>query len=283
MNHLAPKTFPLPRIAASSYLNTAPLIWSFEQGTMREKVKLITDCAPAKSAEALARRAVDAALVPVIEYQRMSDVAIVPGVCVGSKHRVRSVVLVTKGKELAQVESIALDVSSRTSAGLVEIIFREFLSRQVRYAPAAPDIDQMLFKHDAALVIGDPAMTIARNGVDKNGNSQERRIYDLAALWRELTGCGFVFAVWMVPNAKESQARVCNVDWAAARDEGLRHSRKIIDDCKVPLPPTELRTYLHENICYNLDDELLAGLKLYYQLARKHELVPQLRDINFFG
>ena len=85
-----------PRIAASSYLNTAPLIWSFIDGSQRDAVELFTDTAPARCTDMLVRGEVDAALVPVIDYQRMSDVAIVPDVCVGSRTAVRSVALVTR-------------------------------------------------------------------------------------------------------------------------------------------------------------------------------------------
>jgi hypothetical protein len=56
-----------PRVAASSYLNTAPLIWSFLSGSKRGEVDLITDTAPARCADMHAREQVEAALVPVIE------------------------------------------------------------------------------------------------------------------------------------------------------------------------------------------------------------------------
>ena len=88
--------YRLPRMAASSYLNTAPLIWSFIQGSQRGAVELSTDKAPARCAEMLASGEVDVALVPVIEYQRLSDILIIPDVCVGSRSAVRSVVLATK-------------------------------------------------------------------------------------------------------------------------------------------------------------------------------------------
>ena len=114
-------------LAASSYLNTAPLIWSFQHGTRQDAVQLVTDAAPARCADLLASGEVEAALVPVIEYQRMPDVQIVPGVCVGSHQAVRSVVLVSKYDDLKNVRRVALDVSSRTSQALVKIIFREFL------------------------------------------------------------------------------------------------------------------------------------------------------------
>ena len=114
-------------MAASSYLNTAPLIWSFQSGSQRDGVELRTDAAPARCADLLARGEVEAALVPIIEYQRMTDVRIVPGVCVGSHSAVRSVVLVSKHDDLKDVRRVALDASSRTSQALVKIIFREFL------------------------------------------------------------------------------------------------------------------------------------------------------------
>src|ERR671932_2048324 len=158
----------------------------------------------------LARGQVEAALVPVIEYQRLPETAVVPGVCVGARREVHSVVLVTRGKTLDEVGSVALSIESRTSAALVEVIFREFLGRAPRLEPFVPQLADMLERHDAALVIGDPAMTFDRSGL---------RVYDMAALWREFTGLGFVFAMWMA-DAGASQ-RVASIDFAAARDEGL--------------------------------------------------------------
>ena len=99
----------LARIAASSYLNTAPLIWSFIKGSQRDAVQLFTDTAPARCAEMLVNGEVDAALVPVIESQRIPNIEMVPGVCVGSRSAVRSVVLVTRRNNLKKVERVALD------------------------------------------------------------------------------------------------------------------------------------------------------------------------------
>ena len=101
-------------MAASSYLNTAPLIWSFQQGSQRDTVELVTDAAPARCADLLTRGEVEAALVPIIEYQRIADVLVVPSVCVGSHSAVRSVVLVSKHEDLKDVRKVALDASSRT-------------------------------------------------------------------------------------------------------------------------------------------------------------------------
>src|SRR6202521_3587715 len=164
----------------------------------------------------LARGEVDAALVPVIEYQRIPEIVIVPDVCVGSRSAVRSVVLATKRNNLKKVKRVALDDSSRTSVALLKIIFREFLGFEPEWQSSPPDLTAMLAHNDAALIIGDPAMKIPR---------AQFRVFDLATLWHDYTGFGFVFAMWM---ARVSEAdRVRAIDFAAARDEGLTHLDEI--------------------------------------------------------
>lgn len=263
-----------PRVAASSYLNTAPLIWSFARGGRRGEVELLTDTAPARCADMLARGQVEAALVPVIEYQRLPEAAVVPGVCVGAREEVHSVVLVTRGAKLEEVESVALSVESRTSAALVEIIFREFVGRAPRLEPFEPQLADMLERHDAALVIGDPAMTFEREGL---------RVYDMAALWREFTGLGFVFAMWMAHEG--AGRRVASIDFAAARDEGLARVEEIAAEYESELgrPRAELVRYLTRNICFELDEAMRAGLELYFRLAHRHGVIQSLRPLKFLG
>jgi chorismate dehydratase len=254
---------PLPRIAASSYLNTAPLIWSFIHGSQREAVQLMTDTAPARCAEMLSHGEVDAALVPVIEYLRIPDIAIVPDVCVGSKSAVRSVVIATGMNNLKRVKSVALDNSSRTSVVLVKIIFREFLGFEPEWKTSQPDLKSMLQQADAALIIGDPAMKIPRD---------QFRVFDLATMWHEFTGYGFVFAMWMARSNRLEAIR--GVDFVAARDEGLAHLDEIAAQNESQLGSRdEIKSYLTENIAFQMDEEMEKGLELYFKLARKHRLI----------
>ncbi|MGI9105687.1 MAG: menaquinone biosynthetic enzyme MqnA/MqnD family protein [Pyrinomonadaceae bacterium] len=261
-------------MAASSYLNSAPLIWSFARGERAREVRLLTDAAPSRCADMLARGEVEAALVPVIEYQRLPEVAVVEGVCVGARRAVRSVVLATRCADLKEVRTLALDESSRTSVALVQIIFREFLEREITTAPASPDVRAMLATHDAALIIGDPAMTFARENL---------RVYDLALLWREFTGLGFVFAMWMAHESAFEAVR--EIDFAGARDEGLANLEEIVAqyEQELSLPREELRSYLMENICFDLNADMRAGLELYFKLAYKHGLTASQRPLKLLG
>ena len=265
------KTGRRPRVAASSYLNTAPLIWSFQHGRLQGTVDLVTDTAPARCGDLLARGEVEAALVPIIEYQRMPEVRVVPGVCVGSNSAVRSVVLVSKYDDLKNVRRVGLDDSSRTSQALIKIIFREFLDCEPDWKISRPDLQAMLKENDAALLIGDPAMNISLQGV---------HVFDLASVWRRYTNTGFVFAMWMA--RADALAMVSKVDFAGARDEGLERVEQIISECEkdVPLPRTEIRKYLTENITFHLDDALEKGMRLYFELARKHGLIENNKPLE---
>ena len=270
------------RLSASSYSNTAPLIWSFLYGSNHGKVELILDNAPARSAELLEQNRVDAALVPVIASQFIDGVKLVPDVCVGAKQKVRSVCLVTKGEKLENVRTVSLDVSSRTSAVLTKIIFCEFLGFEPEWRDSVPDLEVMLNESDCALLIGDPALSIAERGMvnaesDPGSKIQNLRSFDLAELWHRYTGFGFVFAMWMTRRDK------IEIDLAAARNEGLEHLDEIAGNYapQLQLNRNEMLRYLSENISYSIDEKMGRGMELYFELAAKHKLIPARKPLDF--
>jgi chorismate dehydratase len=262
-----------PYVAASSYLNTAPLCYSFIQGIQRERCKFLSDAAPAVCSQMLKDKRADAAMIPAIEYQRIPDILAVPDVCVASKSRVRSVVLASR-IPIEEVRSVALDTSSRTSATLIQIIFSKFYGVQPAYRQSPPRIEQMLETDDAALIIGDPAMLIDRSAL---------HVYDLAEVWRKHTGMPFVFAFWAV--RKDSGNWRGEVDFLAAKREGLAHTDELATQYSesLGLPRQELITYLTENINYDLDEESLQGLNLYYRLAAECRLIEAFKELMFVG
>ena len=267
------------RISASSYSNTAPLIWSFLYGKNRGRYELILDNAPARSAELLAQNRIDAALVPVIEYQRIENIFLVPNVCVGANEKVRSVCLVTKGEDLRDVKIVSLDISSRTSVALTKIIFREFLGFEPEYKISKPNVTQMLNESDCALLIGDPALMIADCETEKTKNRVRK--FDLVETWKSFTGFGFVFAMWMANIDKIEAAKT--IDFAEARDEGLSHLGEIISnyESQISLEREDFKKYLSENISYSISDSMQNGLELYYKLAEKHKLIEKNKPLQF--
>jgi chorismate dehydratase len=230
------------------------------------------DAVPAQCADLLAAREVDFALVPIIEYQRLQNVKLVSRACVASYEKVRSVLLVSRLNNLKKIRSIALDQSSRTSATLAKIIFREYLENEPGWSTTMPDLKQMLRENDAALIIGDPAMTFDRANL---------HVWDMASLWHSFTGKGFVFAMWMAGD--DSASVVSSVDFEAARTEGLQAIESIVDiyTGALGLSPDQIREYLTHNITFELNEQLEGGMHLYFELAHKHGLIEELRPADF--
>ena len=274
ISHGYPLIMNKPYIAASSYLNAAPLCYSFIYGEQKERCGFLSDAAPARCAELLAEGSADAALIPVIEYQRIPGLKVAPGACVASKSKVQSVVLASR-VPVAEVRSVALDTSSRTSAALIQIILGLFYGLSPRYQTSPPHIEEMLETNDAALIIGDPAMLIDRSRL---------HVYDLAEEWRKHTGLPFVFAFWAVrKDSTMMTAREDKVDFLAAKREGINHAVELADiySRQLGLPRDDLFRYLTENISYDLDGESLRGLELYYKLAHESGLIEEARGLVF--
>jgi len=183
-------------------------------------------------------------------------------------------VLVTRRNNLKKITRVALDDSSRTSVVLAKIIFREFLGFEPEWKTSAPDLKSMLAEADAALIIGDPAMKVPRD---------QFRVFDLAALWHDYTGCGFVFAMWMARASEVETIRA--LDFAGALDEGLAHLDEIAAEYEkaIGLSPAEIKAYLTENIAFRMDEEMKKGLELFFELARKLNLIEDQKPPRFFG
>jgi len=262
-----------PVIAASTYLNSAPLCYSFLRGSQRAACSFIPNTAPATCAELLREGDVDAALIPAIEYQRIEGIGLIPGLAVAAERQVRSVLLASL-KPLEDIETIALDTSSRTSAALIKIIFRRFLRRSPRYMPWSPNLDEMLRIADGALIIGDPALCIAFH-------RRDLRIYDCAELWYRMTEFPIVFAVWAV--RVDRWAKLRNVSFEAAKQEGVEHIPDIVRSAsrELRLPIPYLESYFAECVVYDLDERKRAGLDLFYALAAEEGLVARRKKIEF--
>lgn len=227
------------------------------------------DNAPARSAELLSTGAVDAALVPVIVYQSIAGLNIVPDVCVGAREKVRSVCLITNGSDIENAKSVTLDVSSRTSVALTKILFREFFESEPVWIEEKPEPEAMLEKADAALIIGDPALAASVSGKFK--------VFDLVEVWKKLTGFGFVFAMWMTKRDS------LPIRFDEARDEGLSRVEEIIGNYgdEISLSHDAFERYLTEEIVYSTDESMLAGLDLYFELAERHGLTEGKAELRF--
>src|SRR5580765_5210117 len=139
------------RLGAVGYLNARPLVYGLEQDP-RFQVRYDL---PSECARLLHAREIDVGLIPSIEYLRgPGSYGIVYDAAVTSKGAVKSVALYTR-REPRDIRTVAMDSSSRTSVALVTILLRNMHALTIEPVAMAPDLDAMLERADAALIIGD--------------------------------------------------------------------------------------------------------------------------------
>ncbi len=259
-----------PKVSVVKYINTVPLIWGMLRGDQQGKYDL-EYTTPAACADAVRQRKADIGIIPSIEYQRMDRAQILAGISIASKNEVKSVLLLSK-VPIQKIQNVAVDSSSRTSAALLRILMRKFYSRFITVTPCLPKPADMLKRADAALVIGDPALTY---------DGQVPEIYDLAAEWKKYTGTPFVFALWV--GHEDAHLARFRKDFEQSRDFGLAHVDDIAAEYapKLNMKVPGVKVYLTENIDYSLDEENRKGLRLFYKLAREAAIIPVEKDLNF--
>lgn len=263
------------RISAISYLNTAPLMWDFEHDNAGAEFE-IAYTVPSRCAASLREGSADIGIIPAAAYPGIPDLLILPGVAIASRRAVRSILLVSK-VALQGIRTVALDSSSLTSVALIKVLFAKWWGGNRMFTPMAPDIEKMLESHDAALLIGDPALKIDRS---------RYVTYDLAEEWIRLTGKPFVFAFWAVRRAATPRDHDVAAIFQRSRDHGLapENLNQIAREWapRVGLSEDAARSYLTENIYYYLDAECLEGLQLFYKYAQEWGAMPAAPRLHFF-
>jgi chorismate dehydratase len=258
------------RLGAVSYLNTKPLVHGLDR---RADLFSVRFDVPAQCAALLHEGRVDLGLIPAIEYLR-GDYRIVPGVAIGSNGSIASVA-VFSSVPVDRIKTLALDISSRTSVALTRILCARHWGIAPKLVPAEPNLQAMLARADAALIIGDPALHIdpATSGVLK---------VDLGAEWHALTGLPFVYAMWSGRDGAVSADHVVALN--ATRDRGVAEVAVIAAAASHGDPQRErqLLRYLGDNLKYGLGDAELAGLRRFHELAADQGLVPGLKALRFY-
>ncbi len=250
------------RIGIVHYVNSRPL----SRGLLRGEAGGSHVCEllpPAAIADRLREGTLDAGLVPSIELARIPGLAVVPGLAIAAMHEVRSVLLVAR-VPVGEIETVALDENSRTSAVLTRLILAERYGLDPVYRPAGADLAEMLAGADAALLIGDPALAVDR---------ERYVVLDLAGEWLEMTGLPFVFAVWAVRD--EALVAGLSETFASSLETGLAELDQIVAEtaAEFGFPEPVLRDYYTRNLRFRMGPAEQAGLAEYLRRAAVAGLV----------
>ena len=271
------------RIAAIGFLNPAPLMWDFEHSPLDAALAQryqIDRMSPSECATRLAAGTADIGLIPIASLATTPGLRILPGCTIASKGKVRSLLLVRRASQpLAKLRTVAADTASRTTVAYARILFHKWGNPSVPFLPMAADLDSMLEKADAAIVIGDPALLALEERSNRFERTGEELVYhDLAWEWRTLTGLPFVSAVWSIACSGPLDESIQN-DFDQSRIHGMENIDALVAEWskKIPIAEATIRNYLTTNIHYVLDDECLEGMNGFFRMAAETGVLPAYR------
>ena len=271
-----------PRLGHIHFLNVLPITYSLNNLNYKEGLEL-SNGVPAVINNDLLNNRVDVSEVSSIVYARNYDkLLMLPDLCVRADGEVRSIILVSK-KPIEEIneDKIILTAQSATSHCLLKIIMAKAYDANPQYfiRNLTPD-NPVPNDATAALFIGDDALN-----VNLHQEPYKHYYYDLGREWKKLTGRCMVYAVWTV-----------NKEFAKSNPEGmqlvyerlykgvqagfsnLREAIATIVD-KTPFTPRQLDEYLHV-IKWNLTEEYIENLEVFYELAYEQGLIPRKPKIK---
>ncbi len=254
------------RLGVVPYLNVAPIV----HGLGRDPAVTLVRDFPSRLRARLDSGEIDAGIIPSIDYT--GDLEIVPGIVIGSRGPVRSVRFVHR-VPVREIRRVAVDGSSHASAALLRVILHARVSHGVEYVVSSPDLEGMLERADAALLIGDPALFV----------KTDRAYLDLGAEWTSLTGLPFVYAFWAARPGRLPAADVRRL--AQSLEEGLRAIPKIASSYNGVGAgrAAECESYLRDCVVYRFGTEEQRGLMEFYRRCHALGLIEAVPELKFHG
>lgn len=275
------------RLGQVDYLNCYPVYYAIEHNQVPVNAKMFKGY-PTKLNEMFLNGKLDITPISSIEYARNIDKAIIlPNVSISADGDVQSILLFSKVPvtELDGLK-VCLTRSSATSVALLKILFEHYYQIQVEYTVQKPDLQQMLKKNDAALLIGDDAL-LAGNG-DLNYEGNQLFVIDLGRAWRDFTGHKMIYALWVIRSqyVAEHTEEIAAISKAfvEAKDFGFSHISLLVDKAeqKTCLPRPVLESYF-QTIQYEFGEEEKKAILTYYDYAYKSGLIKERVKLNIWG
>lgn len=239
------------KVVIVGYLNTMPFI----QGLKHYGLEIIK-AHPAKCAEILHEGQVDAGLVPLGALEEDQTYYLLKDFGISCNGEVRTVCLFGE-TPIEEWEEVVLDYQSRTSVLLAQILLKEYWSLKPTIIKGYPGYEKEIKGSKGGLIIGDRAFEYEEKLPYK---------YDLGAIWKEMTGLPFVFALWVATKPLSIKQRDLLEN---ALEYGIKNFE--MTDSMVNLP-LDAKAYFKKNIEYEIDFAKQKAVQLFLHKTGKSNL-----------
>lgn len=233
-------------VSAVSYTNTLPFLQGIRNSDVMNAIDLSVDY-PSACAQKVIDDVVDMGIIPVAALLKLPEYYIIGDYCIGSDGAVDSVFIFAQ-KPITEIQSLRLDVQSRTSNGLARILLKHHWKQDVEIVTEGDA--------DAYVLIGDRTF---------GKKDSMPYVYDLGQYWKEMTGLPFAYAVWV--SNKQLPAEFTEAFNRALAD-GVSHPEDVIAGLPI-YPNFDYKKYLTENLDFHLTAEKRDAIKRYLALYKE--------------
>ena len=257
---------PRIRIGRIDFTNVWPLFYYFPFSAFGDELEVIQQV-PTGLNRAMAQGEIDLGAISSFSYgEHFDEYMIFPHMSVSAYSHVKSLLLFHR-KPLEELDhtTLMLPTTSATTVNLLKIILHKFYGVQPNYVYTAPDLDTMMKKADAALLIGDHA-------IKASWEDHGYLVTDLGAEWTRLTGEWMSFAVCAIRRQTVEQfpdlVRRVYYGILESKQKSLADLTGMVRDAQALYGGTsEYWTHYFTNLCYDFGPKQWSGLELYYRYA----------------
>lgn len=258
------------RIATVSYLEARPLT----AGLADSHDVSLTSGAPADMLQRLHWDQSDVALLPTIDLQRSEDpLVILPVGCVASAGATMTMRLYSRVRP-EKIKLLWADTEARTVTVLARLLWSQNYRRDLEVIPLQAEGKPLPEDAEAVLLVGDRVAGAAPAGFEWQ--------LDLGALWFELTGVPFVYAIWAA--REDSNYAAAYAMLLESRKRGQHELEEIARRYGPDAGwPAELAIkHLMRNVQYEVTPAHLDGIEEFFDRADEAGLLPEYRPLHFY-
>ncbi len=265
------------RIAVPDLCYVKPLISGVD--TPQSGIELVYEI-PSKISLMMSERSdnIQGAFLSPIDYARHgAEYCIVPGIAVSSSVPSKTILLFIR-ENVSNIHRIAVDIRYTSEIILAKIIllekYRNLTSsgNMFQFLPMAPNVDEMLKKADAALIVQSPPLYT---------NPQNVFALDLVEEWYDLTELPYVHGFWV---GREEELTENEAKQLLEAHHRGKTSISAIVNALAPhynLSAETLHEYLNR-FTFEFEDIHEASLEEFFHYAFFYGSLPDVPDVRFF-
>ncbi|WP_018133235.1 menaquinone biosynthetic enzyme MqnA/MqnD family protein [Effusibacillus pohliae] len=270
------------RIGRIGYSNVLPVYHFLDAAAEAHGIEFVP-AVPTELNRMLAAGEVVAGPISAFSYaEHADDYYALADLSVSSRGPVGSIFLFTK-RPMDDLDGrvVALTSSSATSVNLLKILLQKYCKCTPSYVTLPPHLDDMMEQADAALLIGDDALSWSLQ-------DHPYQVYDLGAEWHRRTGLPITFAIWAIRRdfveSRSEEARRLHRLFLDSKRKGLANLDRVIAAAiRLHGQDHDFWESYYAKLVYDLTGDLVTGAEFYFAAAYELGLLPRPVKVEMWG